>query len=172
MEDRLKALEDQIRGILQILQRLSNENLSNRILNLDKKVDETTKAIRKSFIERDKRMVLQKDMNKKELSEQHTHVTNLTESVTKFYDEMESFKSQIQKLEKEIDEDIEVKVYNECIAIEKNLEKKIDDIQEKIQSMNGYPTDVQSDEEDERGPPDNNMVVEKLQQRVDDILKF
>jgi len=155
MEDRLKALENQIRGILQIIQRLSNENLSNRILNLEKKVDETTKAIRKSFIERDERMVLQRGINKKELSKQHTQVAELTESITQFYDEIESFQRQIEKLEEDIDEDIEVKVNNECIAIEKKLEKKIDDIQETIKS-------------EERGT----MNVDTLQQRVDDILKF
>lgn len=168
MEARLKALEDQIRGILQIVQRLSAENLSNRILILEKKVDETTEAIRKSFIERDKLMVLQRDMNKKQLSEQHTKVAKLTESITQFYDEIESFQRQIEELEEDIDEDIDTKVHNKFIDIEKKVEKKIDDIQEKIQSMDGYPTDVQSDEEEERGT----MNVEKLQQRVDDILKF
>lgn len=127
MEDRLKALENQIRGILQIIQRLSNENLSNRILNLEKKVDETTKAIRQSFQDRDELMILQRDMNKKA----RTQVAELTESITQFYDEIESFQRQIEKLEE--------------------------------------GTDVQSDEEDERGP---SMAVEKLQQRVDDILKF
>ena len=164
MEDRLKALENKIRDIQQILQRLSTENLSNRILSLDKKVNELTEAIRQSFQDRDELMVLQRDMNKKA----RTQVAELTESITQFYDEIESFQRQIEKVEEDIDEDIEVKVHNECIAIEKKLEKKIDDIQETIKSMDGYPTEVQSDEEEERGT----MNVDKLQQRVDDILKF
>lgn len=151
MEDRLKALEDQISGILQILQRLSTENLSNRILSLEKKVNELTEAIRQSFQDRDELMVLQRDMNKKA----RTQVAKLTESILQFYDEIESFQRQIEKLEEGIDQDIEVKVHNECIAIEKKLEKKIDDIQETIKS-------------EERGT----MNVDKLQQRVDDILKF
>ena len=35
--------------------------------------------------------------------------------------------------------------------------------------MDGYPTDVQSDEEEDE---ERGMVIDKLQQRVDDILKF
>ena len=63
MEDRLKALENKIRDIQQILQRLSTENLSNRILSLDKKVNELTEAIRQSFQDRDELMVLQREKN-------------------------------------------------------------------------------------------------------------
>ena len=52
------------------------------------------------------------------------------------------------------------------------IKKKIDDIQEKIKSMDGYPTDEQSDEEEERGASMDVETGTKLQQRVDDILKF
>ena len=60
--------------------------------------------------------------------------------------------------------DIQIKI--------EEIKEKIDNIQEKIESMDGYPTDVVvSDEEEERGTS-MDVEIEKLQQRVDDILKF
>ena len=149
--NRITELSIIINGILEAVEMDANARIDD-YNRLDKKVDNINKDLKKIH----EYLILLRDADDKEIKKRLAEINVEEKLVT--YDQ-----------ERRGEIDTYLNTYTAKLKSKlKQIKEEMENIMKKIKSMNGYPTDVQSDEEEERGT----MNVKKLQQRVDDILKF
>lgn len=149
--NRITELSIIINGILETVEMDANARIDD-YNRLDKKVDNINKDLKEIH----EYLILLRDADDKEIKKRLAEINVEEKLVT--YDQ-----------ERRGEIDTYLNTYTAKLKSKlKQIKEEMENIMKKIKSMDGYPTDVQSDEEEERGT----MNVEKLQQRVDDILKF
>ena len=149
--NRITELSIIINGILETVEMDANARIDD-YNRLDKKVDNINKDLKKIH----EYLILLRDADDKEIKKRLAEINVEEKLVT--YDQERRGKI-----------DTYLNTYTAKLKSKlKQIKEKMENIMKKIKSMDGYPTEVHSDEKEERGT----MNVEKLQQRVDDILKF